>query len=38
MTKLLDNEVEEDENFWNQDALREVSFWLLVLEIFGRFT
>lgn len=23
MTKLLDDEVEEDENFWNQDALRE---------------
>lgn len=28
MTKLLDDEVEEDENFWNQDALKEVSFWL----------
>lgn len=24
MTKLLDEEVEEDELFWNQDALKEV--------------
>lgn len=25
MTKLLDDEVEEDEQFWNQEALKEVS-------------
>ena len=24
MTKLLDEEIEEDELFWNQDALKEV--------------
>lgn len=26
MTKLLDDEVEEDEQFWNQEALKEVLF------------
>lgn len=26
MTKLLDEEIEEDELFWNQDALQEVFF------------
>lgn len=26
MTKLLDDEVEEDEQFWNQEALKEVCF------------
>lgn len=26
MTKLLDDEIEEDEAFWNQDSLREVVF------------
>lgn len=26
MTKLLDEEIEEDEQFWNQDALKEVLF------------
>lgn len=25
MTKLLDEELEEDELFWNQDALKEVT-------------
>lgn len=25
MTKLLDEELEQDEMFWNQDALQEVS-------------
>lgn len=34
MTKLLDDEVEDDENFWNQDALREVVFRFLLFEIF----
>lgn len=26
MTSLLDEEIEEDELFWNQDALKEVTF------------
>lgn len=29
MTKLLDDEIEEDEQFWNQDALKEVGFLLV---------
>lgn len=28
MTKLLDDEIEEDNVFWNQDALKEVVFVL----------
>lgn len=31
MTKLLGEEIEEDELFWNQDALKEVLFLLLYL-------
>jgi hypothetical protein len=30
MTKLLDDEVEEDEQFWNQEALKEVCFVLYI--------
>lgn len=29
MTKLLDEEIEEDELFWNQDALKEVDVCLV---------
>lgn len=28
MTKLLDDEIEEDELFWNQEALKDVLFSL----------
>lgn len=33
MTKLLDDEIEEDELFWNQEALKDVLF-SLSLSIF----
>lgn len=29
MTKLLDEEIEDDEQFWNQDALKEVLRFIL---------
>lgn len=31
MTKLLDDEVEEDEQFWNQEALKEVCIYNTLL-------
>ncbi|EPS68629.1 hypothetical protein M569_06139 [Genlisea aurea] len=34
MTKLLDQEMEEDDQFWNQDALKEVRFSTCVLCLF----
>lgn len=34
MTRLLDDEIEEDEAFWGQDALKEVSRFVLKLVIF----
>lgn len=34
MTRLLDEEIEEDEAFWGQDALKEVSRLVLKLLIF----
>lgn len=36
MTKLLDEEVEEDELFWNQDALKEVYLNRFNLFFFSR--
>lgn len=36
MTKLLDDEVEEDEQFWNQEALKEVCFVICILTLFQR--
>lgn len=32
MTKLLDDELEEDEVFWNQEALKEVVFLFCVVS------
>lgn len=34
MTKLLDEEIEDDESFWNQDALKEVFSALYYRPIF----
>lgn len=34
MTKLLDDEVEEDELFWNQDALKEVNAPISWIQFF----
>jgi hypothetical protein len=33
MTKLLDDEIEQDELFWNQDALMEVLIFALSLTL-----
>lgn len=33
MTKLLDEEVEEDELFWNQDALKEVDVHIVCYKL-----
>lgn len=42
MNKLLDDENEEDEAFWNQDALKEVLdhsfFCFLIVPFFFLFT
>lgn len=36
MTKLLDDEVEEDEQFWNQEALKEVCFLFIYYTLVKR--